>query len=94
MKLIESALQSNGYVIVPEPDGASVRVLTEEAPLAALSESLAVYHDPADLPDGRQLVSFFLDLEHLELSTDLLDEPLQFGVLRGFSRCFGLGIWS
>jgi type II secretion system protein D len=66
VRLIESALQSNGYVIIPEPDGTAVRVLSDDASLAEISESLDVKSDPSELPPGRQLVSYFLRLAHLD----------------------------
>ncbi|MDG2124448.1 MAG: secretin N-terminal domain-containing protein, partial [Verrucomicrobiales bacterium] len=66
IKLIESALQANGYIIVPETDGSAVRVLMKDVDLATVSEGLKVLMDVGELPTGRQLASFFLPLEHLD----------------------------
>lgn len=67
VQLIEAALLVNGYVIMSEEDGASVKVLlggnrgAGESP--SFSEGVVIYTDPNLLPDGESLVGFFMELE-------------------------------
>lgn len=67
IQLIEAALLVNGYVIMSEEDGVSVKVLLGggrgggQSP--SFSEGVVIYTDPNLLPDGESLVGFFMELE-------------------------------
>ncbi len=70
IRLIEAALLVNGYVIVAEPDGESVKVLLggqrQGAGSPSFSEGVVIYTDPDALPDGESLVGFFMELEYID----------------------------
>jgi len=67
VRLLEAALTLNGYVIVDEGDGKTVKVLLgrtgEEA--AGINSGSTVATEESGLPSGDVLVSFFLELEFL-----------------------------
>ncbi len=68
VRLIESALLTNGYAIVIDPGGKSARILparTQNANAVQFSHGLTFYQSPADIPDGETLVTYFMPLENL-----------------------------
>ncbi len=66
IKLIEATLQANGFVIIPSPDGASVRILDDDAEPAVINEDVEVHRSPATLPEGRAVASYFMQLDYLD----------------------------
>ncbi|CAN5265648.1 type II secretion system secretin GspD [soil metagenome] len=66
IKLIEATLQANGYVIVPSPDGVSVRVLDNDADLSVINEDVELHHSASTLPEGRAVASYFMQLDPLD----------------------------
>ena len=70
IKLIETTLTVNGYVLVLEPDEKSVKVLfggeRKGAQSASFSEGVVIYTDSETLPSGESLVGFFMELENID----------------------------
>ena len=66
VELIESSLQINGYVLIKEGGGKTVRVTIGGASLPVISEELTIHRDIAELPSGRSIASVFMPLEHLD----------------------------
>lgn len=68
IRLIEATLTLNGYVIVDEGDGKTLKVLLGRAagqPPGGINGGSGVYTEEKGLPDGDLLVSYFLRLENL-----------------------------
>ena len=63
IRLIESAMLLNNYAIVPAQDN-SVKILNI-AGKQPRNEGIALYANPNDLPQGEQVVSYFMPLNHL-----------------------------
>ncbi len=70
IRLIEAALLVNGYVVVSEENGESVKILLGgqrqggESP--SFSEGVVIYTDSSLLPDGESLVGFFMELDYVD----------------------------
>jgi type II secretion system protein D len=64
IELIESALQLNGYVMVPGP-GSSVKVINLQSGRNPRSEGLPMYSRPEDIPEGARIISYFMSFRFL-----------------------------
>jgi len=68
VRLIEAALAVNGYVLIPEPDGRTVKLLLGRPandPNARFNEGEPLYTAPDQLPNGEALVGYFMRLDHI-----------------------------
>ncbi|OAI58141.1 hypothetical protein AYO49_00045 [Verrucomicrobiaceae bacterium SCGC AG-212-N21] len=69
IKLIESALLTNGYAIVADPDGKSARILSTRTTSGTsgglFSQGVRFYQSAKDLPDNETIVSYFMPLTNL-----------------------------
>ena len=73
IKLIEASLLANGYAIVTEASGKSARILptksanAQQATASAMfSQGVQFYQAEKDLPDNESIVSYFLELKHMD----------------------------
>ncbi|MDA0810988.1 MAG: hypothetical protein O3C21_01140 [Verrucomicrobia bacterium] len=66
ISLIESSLQSNGYILVDDPSNDSVRILPPTTPQARLNQIMPVYRSPEELPKNKMVAMYFMELEHLD----------------------------
>jgi general secretion pathway protein D len=69
IKLIESALLTNGYAIVADSDGKSARILSTRTTSGTsgghFSQGVRFYQSAKDLPDNETIVSYFMPLTNL-----------------------------
>jgi type II secretion system protein D len=68
IRLIEAALAVNGYVLIPGPDGRTVKLLLGRPandPNARFNEGEPLYTSAEQLPEGEALVGYFMRLEHI-----------------------------
>ncbi len=63
IRLIEASLLLNGYVFVPQDDGKTLKILGTGRP--PRSEGVPIYSSPYMLPEGDQVVSYFMKLNFL-----------------------------
>tara|TARA_R110002096_G_scaffold4501_6_gene21102 strand:+ start:30011 stop:32428 length:2418 start_codon:yes stop_codon:yes gene_type:complete len=67
IRLIESALILNGYVVIHESDQKSIKLLLGRAGEAAnnFNDGEVIFTDPMELPGGEALIGFFMKLNHI-----------------------------
>ncbi len=69
IQLIEATLLVNGYIVVAEEDGKSVKVLQggqrPSGQSASFSEGVVIYTDANALPEGESLVGYFMELDYI-----------------------------
>lgn len=69
VRLIEATLLLNGYVLVADPDGESVKVLLGRAKndnqTSSFSEGIVIYTADDELPTGQTLIGYFMELDHI-----------------------------
>lgn len=63
IRLIEASLLLNGYAFVPQDDGKTVKILGPAR--LPRSEGVPIYSSPYMLPEGDQVVSYFMKLNFL-----------------------------
>ncbi len=66
IRLIESSLQLNDYVVAKDEQTNTIRIMPEDTNQANIHVGIAVYDDPTDLPVNNSVVEYFMRLEHLD----------------------------
>ena len=66
IRLIESALQLNDYVLVKDEDMGTVRIMPEDTAQANVQVGVSVYDKPESLPDNDIVVEYFMKLNYLD----------------------------
>ncbi len=66
LRLMEGALQINGYILSEGDDGRSVRVMLKDADQATMSEGMTIHRSLGELPGGGTLVGYFMALKFLD----------------------------
>ncbi len=66
IRLIESALQLNDFVVSRDTQTNTIRIMPEDTSQANVAVGLPVYDDPADLPENDVVIEYFMRLENLD----------------------------
>lgn len=66
IRLIESSLQLNDFVVSKDSSTNTVRIMPEDTSQANINVGLEVYERPEDLPDNNVVIEYFLRLAHLD----------------------------
>ncbi|MBV8968105.1 MAG: hypothetical protein JO331_03470, partial [Verrucomicrobia bacterium] len=71
IRLIEAALLLNNYALIPGPSTNSVKVINLNTGKNPRSEGVRLYTTPESLPDGDQIVSYYMSLSHISATEAL-----------------------
>jgi general secretion pathway protein D len=71
IRLIEAALLLNNYALIPGPSSNSVKVINLNTGKNPRSEGVRLYTTPESLPDGDQIVSYYMSLSHISAAEAL-----------------------
>ncbi len=80
IRLIESALQLNDFVVSRDMSTDTIRIMPEDTSQANINVGLEVHERPEDLPENNIVIEYFMRLKHLD--------PVEAGSL--FSNHIGL----
>jgi general secretion pathway protein D len=71
VRLIEAALLLNNYALIPGPEPNTVKVININTGKNPRSEGVHLYATPDSLPQGEEVVSFYMPLEHISANEAL-----------------------
>ena len=71
VRLIEAALLLNNYAFVPGPSENTVKVINLNTGKNPRSEGIRLYTTPDSLPDGEQIVSYYMPLSYISATEAL-----------------------
>jgi type II secretion system protein D len=71
IRLIEAALLLNNYALIPGPSTNSVKVINLNTGKNPRSEGVRLYTMPESLPEGDQIVSYYMALSHISAAEAL-----------------------
>ena len=65
VRLIESALLLNNYALIPGPEPNTVKVININTGKNPRSEGVRLYASPAGLPEGEQIISYYMPFKYI-----------------------------
>ena len=71
VRLIESALLLNNYALIPGPEPKTVKVININTGKNPRSEGVRLYASPIGLPEGEQIVSYFMPFKYISANEAL-----------------------
>jgi general secretion pathway protein D len=71
IRLIESALLLNNYALIPGSEPKTVKVININTGKNPRSEGVRLYASPAGLPEGEQIVSYFMSFRYISANEAL-----------------------
>lgn len=71
VRLIESALLLNNYALIPGSEAKTVKVININTGKNPRSEGVRLYASPAGLPEGEQIVSYYMPFKYISANEAL-----------------------
>ena len=71
LRLIESALLLNNFALIPGPEPKTVKVININTGKNPRSEGVRLYASPIGLPEGEQIVSYFMPFKYISANEAL-----------------------